>query len=228
MGVEFSNTKYTWDLLEENDQVLSELKFYCIGPYKTLFNDWFGEFTEDPRAADIIVFPSFYSIDGTFMGQPPWNNIEPTTLAKEKTQMVVNTYFNTLDKPKVAFGTSSIVLGMLNGATLINFANGQNGNHMIHTNDDQEYLVISTCYDLLNIQNCDNAQLLAWSNVSSNYSGHVDFKLEKGKLYKEPEVVYFENSKSLCVHFAPEKRNADDNTRDYVKGLIVDLVKNHL
>jgi gamma-glutamyl-gamma-aminobutyrate hydrolase PuuD len=103
---------------------------------------------------------------------------------------------------------------VFSGGSLYQHVHGHGSQHFITTYDGQEVMATSSHHQMMDIENVPSAVVLA-ATVSpfSSYYYKQDTSPVPGPL-KDPEVVWFPETKALCIQPHPEwmDRNAPFNT----------------
>lgn len=127
--------------------------------------------------------------------------------------------------PMVGICRGSQFLNVMNGGVLVQHVENHTSNHAISTSSPEfnPIQVTSTHHQMM--VPAEGAFLEAWANgLSPTYQmGGVEkprFKLGYNNLIKEPEVVFYAATHSLCVQYHPEYMPKDSNGYKYFLHLL--------
>ena len=121
--------------------------------------------------------------------------------------------------PKIGICRGAQLLCVLNGGSLYQDVDGHRKSHPII--DEASGLAInevsSTHHQMMDIAYCgDSAELIAWSKTSKvKKEDGASYKRSERLDWKDPEVVHFRHSNSLCVQFHPEYTMKGSECRRY-------------
>lgn len=180
-------------------------------------------FVTNPKEADIAIFtggadvtPILYRdhTDGSTYNVP------------ERDLQEVGAY---LELPKtllkVGICRGAQLLTVLNGGKLIQDVSNHAGYpHDIITNEGEIYKITSCHHQMMMpyFLNPEEYQLLAWSHNrrSVHYTTGGTFQIEDPENFKEPEIVYYPGTKSLCIQGHPEMMSKEVAVNYYINKLV--------
>lgn len=221
MGIAMDD--YYWDLTSSN-VVVNNLSYWLTNGSHKYFDGWFGQRARDIRKADVIIFNDGPDVNPLLCKQRPLGSTIISDYSKELDKEEIAIYFDNLDTPKIGIGRGALLLGVLNGASLIQYVDQHFRGHNIITSDGDMIEATGWHDKLLNIQKCKNAQLLAWSHESSMYRGAENLIIPANVDFQEPEIVYFRGTKSLCIQGRPDWPKSSTEYVDYINGLIEEII----
>ena len=178
--------------------------------------------------ADIVMFTGGEDINPALYGDVP----HPTTHFSNRDDAEVAAYKHVLNTSKPLFiggCRGAQLLTALNGGKLIQHVVNHSGcgSHDITTVDNQ-VMSITSChhqmmypYDLPS----EDYQLLAWSTKNLSpvyYTGQGLLKVTED--FKEPEIVYYPKTRSLCIQGHPEWMRTNQPAIHYINKLILDYI----
>lgn len=109
------------------------------------------------------------------------------------------------------------------GGCLIQNVSGHasGGMHEIIFNDGEKFWITSTHHQMMYPFDVENYELIAWASpkLSEKYE-FGDKTLYTLPLEKEPEIVFYPDTKCFCIQGHPEMMNATGNTCNKLKELI--------
>lgn len=174
----------------------------------------------------LIVFTGGSDVDPMLYGEAK----NPKTRSHVTRDMNEQSLFDRALKlkiPCVGICRGAQFLTVMNGGSLVQHVNNHaiSGTHKIHTNGGRTIDVTSTHHQMMNPSGLYS--VIAWADgLSDVYEGgdsSVHMKQTKAGV-KEPEVVYYDMSKSLAVQFHPEYMNSDTAGYKYFQELLEDYV----
>lgn len=133
--------------------------------------------------------------------------------------------------PMVGICRGSQFLTVMNGGSLVQHVgnHGIGGTHPIRTYLGKELQVTSTHHQMMHPNG--RYDLLAYAEGRSNmYEGEGDvdtpvaFKRNEEGKFKEPEVVWYPNTRSLAVQYHPEYMGEDTEGYKYFQNLLEEYV----
>jgi len=132
--------------------------------------------------------------------------------------------------PKLGICRGAQLLTVLAGGKLVQHVNGHNGMHNIQTaykmaqGHFKSYPMSSSHHQMMYPFNMhkNHYKLLAWSEYyqSSTYLNGNNVEIALPEDFLEPEVVYYNNIKSLCIQGHPEYNEVPEETFKFVEQLI--------
>ena len=131
--------------------------------------------------------------------------------------------------PKLGICRGSQLLTVLNGGSLVQHIEGHtNGQlHDIQLNtvyDHNVYSITSTHHQMMYPFNMEDSkyQIVGHSkyHLSDKYLNGYDENIELPSNFVEPEIVYYPETKSLCIQGHPEMTNCPENTQHMIFNLI--------
>lgn len=180
---------------------------------------------------DLIVFTGGHDVDPSLYDQ----ETHITTISNYKRDQYESEIFDVAKREKISMVgicRGSQFLTVMNGGQLIQNVNNHGRDHFISTDDRRTFNVTSTHHQMM-LPKRGTYKLIAWAQgLSTIYEGdkiverkkygwpHLEKIMEKWDSYKEPEVVWYEESKSLAVQYHPEYMNEDSSGFKYFQSLI--------
>jgi len=146
-----------------------------------------------------------------------------SNIRRDKSEKLFYNRCKDLKIPTVGICRGAQFLNVMNGGRLMQhvYNHAISGTHTIITDKDESVFVTSTHHQMMYPKG--KYQLLAWANGLSNKyetGGGVIFPKSNGEVFREPEVVYFPDTKSLSVQFHPEYMKDDSRGYSYFQDLL--------
>lgn len=220
---------------------MQDLKVYVINTSAYSNDSHYANFLKNyklvsnAKEADVIIFtggedvdPSLYPI-GVVRSATTISN-----LSRDKYEKSIFDSYKESGKLLIGICRGSQFLTVMNGGIL--FQDVQNhamgGLHPIETADGEKLFITSTHHQMMNpyILQDNEYELIAWAapKRSASYyamNGYVEFS----ESFKEPEIVYYPKTNSLCIQGHPEymnpKSNMEGKTLNYINNLISKIIK---
>ena len=195
-------------------------KIYVIGGANHYAN-WIKNATlvNDAQQADIIMFTGGADVNPRIYGQ----NIGKYTNINVTRDKLEESYYRIFgNKFKIGVCRGSQFLNVMNGGSLIQHVNGHaiNQKHVIETNDNKTFNVTSTHHQMCIPSQRRGFELIAWANkLSTCYLDGDNREIKLPDNYKEFEIGYYQDSKSLLIQSHPEMMN-DQDFFNYLNNLI--------
>lgn len=178
-----------------------------VGPSKE-YAEWIK--TDKP----VLVFTGGSDVSPYLYGE---NFHIRTTVNLKRDLEEVKIFNKNLDILKIGICRGSQFLTAMSGGKLYQDINNHQGIHEIETDSGEKYMMPSTHHQMMNPSGT-NHNLIAWTpNRSSFYEGSGGEKLKPLKV--DPEIVYYPETRSLCIQGHPEYLKTDP-LHDYLNKLI--------
>lgn len=190
-----------------------------IGPYNpmviNMFYDagWRG--TRDPMMADLLVFTGGADISPSLYHEKPITQCGAPDLTRDKVEREAFDTGKNFEIPMVGICRGAQILNALNGGRLWQDVDGHRGNHKardLFTNEIFE--VTSTHHQMM--RPTHEAVVIAIAEADPNLSSLCTYKradgieIEPSTKDIDPEVVFYESTKSLCFQPHPEYNSRTD------------------
>lgn len=180
----------------------------------------------DLSRVKLVVFTGGADVHPAMYGEAK----NPRTISTPDRDYKEQALFDRINKrkiPMVGICRGAQFLTVMNGGSLIQHVTNHTitGTHRICTVDGEQIEVTSTHHQMMNPSGLYN--VLAWAEgLSSRYEGgDSGVKMRQTRQgVKEPEVVYYDITKSLAVQFHPENMNQDTNGYKYFQKLLTEYV----
>ena len=130
------------------------------------------------------------------------------------------------------------MLCVLNGGKLIQHVEGHNGSHTMTYNENFKNPLSRNNLRVMTVpsdhhqmmypyeMNKNNYSIMGWSSKykSDTYLNGKNKEINLPNKFFEPEIVYFEQSNSLCIQYHPEYDSTENSTKNNTGSLIRKLV----
>lgn len=181
--------------------------------------------------ADRVVFTGGGDIDASIYGQPPHESMVGVDITRDRREIAI--FRDAVERgiPMIGICRGAQLLNILNGGSLIQDVDGHRSpGHHITTNEGETIWVSSTHHQMM-LPNKERAVWLAWAEGEATYydlapsEGNVKphFGVTGNGRIKEPEVIWYPETLSLCVQYHPEYMAHETRGRRYFLQLIEDL-----
>jgi GMP synthase-like glutamine amidotransferase len=173
---------------------------------------------------DLIVYTGGEDVDPRYYGE----KIGKNTRINSKRDEIGNNIFHYFPfAPKLGICKGAQTLCAFNGGKVIQHVTGHLGSHLCHTNiygDFSDFEISSTHHQMMYPfkLNKEQYELLAWSKkyMSDTYLNGENEEIELVSNFLEPEIVYFNRYKSLCIQGHPEFNDTSEKTRKIIYNLM--------
>lgn len=187
---------------------------------------------------DLLVFTGGADVNPAYYGENIGSNTNINTSRDEEEE---NLFYRFDYLPKLGICRGSQFLTALSGGKLVQHVSGHLGNHDIHLKSSKSHLINGTGkFNTYNITSThhqmmfpfnlkkENYRIIAWSKrfKSDTYLNGKDEEIKLPSDFVEPEIVYYNNSKSLCIQGHPEFESCPANTSSMILNLIDKLLLN--
>lgn len=184
--------------------------------------------SDDVKDSRVVVFTGGHDVWPRVYGEEP---LPETHFDRERDDREIEIYKECVEKEihMVGICRGAQFLNVMNGGGLIQHVTGHalHGTHTISTRTGIDILVTSTHHQMLRLPD-SGARLLAWANgLSDRYLSDSEFIHDPNcgiivgsHKYREPEVVWYKKTKSLCVQYHPEYMSRDSEGWEYFQQLL--------
>lgn len=179
----------------------------------------------DPYVADIALFTGGGDINPVYYDEPEGKN---TYVSYERDVKEVQSYNFFLERgiPMIGICRGGQLFTIMGGGKLVQHTSHPYS-HKVTTSAGEVLIVNSMHHQQFLLEGCKNYELLAWAERLSpfhknGYNADYHFPAD----YREPEVVYFYDSKCLAIQCHPESI-ANYKTMDYFKELVTKYILTH-
>lgn len=188
-----------------------------------------AEIVKSIQEADLVLFSGGEDVTPSYYGQKEGSQTY-SNVARDKKEAEWYIRAIKAGKPMLGICRGSQFLTVMNGGKLIQHVSKHAGTlHPIKTEDKRVYTVNSTHHQMMYPYNLDNEdyRVIAWAEgLSTTYLDGDDKEISdeagvlKEVLFPEPEVVFYPNTRCLCIQSHPEMHNFPKETINYFKELL--------
>jgi len=204
------------------------MKIYIIGGAKH-YASWINNvnITDDATKADIIMFTGGEDVSPDYYGE---HRGKYTTFINKTRDTLESRYFDTFQhKLKIGVCRGSQFLNVMNSGKLIQHVTNHaiGSKHVIETYDNKDFEVTSTHHQMSIPFSSRHFNLIAWANkLSTTYLNGRNEEIDLPESYKEFEIGYYSNTKSLLIQSHPEMMTKG-KFHNYLNDLIVKCLDNN-
>lgn len=194
------------------------MKIYVIGP-STEYASWLkGDLVDSAEKADILLFTGGSDVDPRFYNEPEGKHTYSNLPRDKAEKAYFDKYFN---KFKLGICRGAQFLTVMSGGKLIQHINNHEGNQDVFFSDGTVHTIPSTHHQMMYPFEIEH-ELLGWADFQSSfYLNGYNKNITLPDNFKEPEVVWYKNSRSFCIQGHPEYP-CSDRTRSYLYNTIID------
>jgi gamma-glutamyl-gamma-aminobutyrate hydrolase PuuD len=106
----------------------------------------------------------------------------------------------------------------MSGGSLIQHVDNHTNSHLMTTNDDRKMVVSSVHHQMMNPENTEH-ELIGYSTEILS-PVHIVQDESSIELEKEPEVIFFKDTRALAIQYHPEFMNNNDEAVDFARQLV--------
>lgn len=220
---------------------MQDLKVYVINQSAYSNDSHYANFltnytlVNNAEEADIIIFTGGEDVDPSLY--PIKVKRSPTTwsnLSRDMHEKSVFDSYKESGKLLVGICRGSQFLTVMNGGVLFQDvqSHAMGGLHPIETADGEKLFITSTHHQMMNpyILQDNEYEVIAWASPKRSNSYYVmDGYVTFFESFKEPEIVYYPKTNSLCIQGHPEYMNPkgelESKTLNYINKLISKIIK---
>lgn len=212
---------------------LEDLKVYIAGPVNFQVIALFKQFgfvgTNDLMDAHVCVFTGGSDIDTDLYGEKAipecgWFN-------EKRDEHEVRVYHNCVEMgiPMVGICRGAQLLNVMNGGKLWQNVDGHRRNHEAFDLINEKVITVTSTHHQM-MRPAETAEILMVASRDGKPASLCSVKQAQGVNHKvgpkevDPEVLWYEETQSLCVQFHPENNNATQECRDYFEALLEEYI----
>lgn len=169
---------------------------------------------------DLVMFTGGEDVSPVYYGEEPHDRsfVNPARDAKE-----ARVWHEAKKRgiPCVGICRGAQFLNVMNGGRMVQHVTNHTSDHDMHVYDGRTIRVSSTHHQMMDP--ADHGQILAWAEgLSEKYEGLTDHQpcLLNNDTIQEPEVVWYEKSRDMCIQYHPEYLAVDSEGRLYFHELM--------
>lgn len=207
-------------------------KVYVIGSdfeYLKLFED--AKAAYDMETADIVLFTGGADVDPKLYGETPHKTVYSNP-SRDDIEILSFQKAKKLGKFMLGICRGAQFLTVMNGGKLVQHVNGHaiQGVHAVHVNNNITCMITSTHHQMMYPYFLDRSEyeLIAWSaiNRSNDHWKNNNKRYDFSNL-KEPEIVWYNKTSSLCIQGHPERQVTNKLTFNTINRIINDKFEMH-
>ena len=211
---------------------MKQIKLYVVGGQKYIasFLRYSFDFVDDIKNANLVIFTGGEDVDPSLYyckkHHSTYSNIDRDLFELKK----YNEALSSKNKPLIiGICRGSQFLVVANGGKLIQNVSNHLGNHYVSTIDGKKLVVSSTHHQMHYPYDLPSTsyKMLAWASEKQSKFYEGDGIAEE-KVIKESEILYFPDTKCLCIQGHPEMCDKDSQFVVYVNKLIKKSFKKSL
>lgn len=204
-----------------------KIKVYIVGGQRDYINvmrslstfDIDIERTMKPSDADIVIFTGGSDVDPSLYDETKHFSTH-SNITRDKEELELFNYFKLRKKPMLGICRGAQFLTVVNGGKLVQDVCGHAlyHKHAISFNNGKTINITSTHHQMMYPYEMNNKdyELVAWSTISLGKSYVKNHKENYPNLKKEPEIVFYNKTKSLCIQGHPERQTLDTKVMEVI------------
>ena len=182
---------------------------------------------KDPKTIDLVLFTGGEDVAPSLYFEKVGRY---TIINEDRDQKEVDVYYKFKNKSLLlGICRGSQLLTVLSGGKLIQHVDGHNSDHDIVNNSGSRFKMTSSHHQMVYPFDMDkkNYELLYYSEYfrSNTYLNGNNEQIKLSKDFLEPEIVYYNNTNSLCIQGHPEWSHCDKKTSDMCLNIIDKYLK---
>lgn len=199
--------------------VVSQPFYYA--PFREMFN-----LTDNLKEANVIMFTGGEDVSPKLYGEAKGKH---TFCNEARDDKEVGIFLQTTVIPKLGICRGAQFLCVMSGGRLVQHITGHTlaGNHEVMTKEGRRVFMSSTHHQMMApfLYKAPKYELLAWAEgLSDKYiiGNNIDITsiVEMRVNRKEPEIVYFPQTNSLCIQPHPETMDLNSKGVEYCRKLV--------
>jgi gamma-glutamyl-gamma-aminobutyrate hydrolase PuuD len=185
-------------------------------PFRAVFSDIqpiYNVHRDSVGADDVIMFGGGTDIDPTLYGETKNKYVQDTDKERDRIEGLIFNMFKYNVKGFIGICRGSQYLTVLSGGKLVQDIGMNHGKYhnMVDTRTGEVIYISSTHHQMMMPFGMDKAKyaIIAKSNerLSSFYDGEPGHRYTDAEIPCEPEVVWYPETKALCIQGHPEYMN---------------------
>jgi len=170
---------------------------------------------------DFLLFTGGADVNPAYYNEKIGQYTGIDTKRDEEESNMWNNYYRV---PKLGICRGAQFLTVMSGGKLVQHVTGHSGNHTIETQPGSIYEITSTHHQMMYPYNMKEQEFefIAWSEFfkSNTYLNGENTEITLPDAFLEPEIVYYNKTKSLCIQGHPEFSTCPEKTKNYILQLI--------
>jgi GMP synthase-like glutamine amidotransferase len=202
-------------------------RLYIVGADMGYYRPWAPLFAaaDTPDEADVCLFTGGSDISPELYGEK--NVASHPYPERDAYEVSYFEHFKEAGIPMIGICRGAQLICALNGGKLFQHVPGHtNGSHMMITDDGEEYETASLHRQMLRPEG--DYRLIAWAPHRANEYIHesngVRVSLTKNPQVYDPEVVFYNNIRALCIQGHPEFMDTNHETNVWFRKLAEELL----
>lgn len=147
-----------------------------------------------------------------------------TSINKKRDEIETNIYHNYPYVPKLGICRGAQFLTVMSGGKLVQHVENHGRDHSIYVEGKGKYNMTSTHHQMMYPFNMvkNSYELIGYSEFfrSKTYLNGNNEEIKTTKDFLESEIIYYPNTKSLCIQGHPEYSHCEQKTKDMCMNLI--------
>jgi GMP synthase-like glutamine amidotransferase len=199
---------------------------YVVGGDHGYYRPWASVFAmaDSPEEAQACLFTGGEDISPELYGEK--NVASYPNPRRDAYEVQYFEYFKERKVPMIGICRGAQLICALNGGTLFQDVPNHVGEHVMVTEEGREYEVSSCHHQMLRPKG--NYRVIAWSPEKLDYYTHEKggkkHTIHENPQGKDPEVVYYNDLRALCIQGHPEFMPTNHITNDYFRLLARQLL----
>jgi len=177
------------------------------------------------KTPDLILFTGGEDVNPDIYGEKEGKY---TSVNKKRDEIESNIYWNFPKVPKLGICRGAQFLTVMSGGKLVQHLENHGRDHTIQVENRGKYHMTSTHHQMMYPfnMNKNEYELIGYSEFfrSKTYLNGNNEEIETTKDFLEAEIVYYPNTKSLCIQGHPEYNHCEQRTKD----MCLNLIHNYL
>jgi gamma-glutamyl-gamma-aminobutyrate hydrolase PuuD len=182
--------------------------------------------TKDQNEAEACLFTGGSDIQPELYGEDNRHRLSSPFPNRDQIEVAAFHHFKERKIPMIGICRGAQLITALTGGKLFQHVSGHVGDHLVTTDDGQNYMMTSLHHQMMRPNPEKEYRIIAWSVHRSNiYATGADPVNRRPDLtIGDPEIIWYPEVKALCIQGHPEFMDTHDPANEYMRDLASQLM----